>query len=163
MTWVQWCCSKAWHQTLGQRPHSARCKGAFPGALICFWSSDWSPAPFWPQLSNIRPSFQALFGSRHSQGPFPVGSLETAALFWKVGEFNEWMQAFLCQLASRPANGPAFNFLKETQPQVSLSLPLTSWVVRAWLFTYKNDFVKMERAWKNSFKDYLLWIWFFLT
>lgn len=40
----------------------------------------------------------------------------------------------------------AFNFLKETQPQVSLSLPLTSWVVRAWLFTYKNDFVKMERA-----------------
>lgn len=52
--------------------------------------------------------------------------------------------------ASWPRGQPmvqaVFNFLKETQPQVSLSLPLTSWVVRAWLFTYKNEFVKMERA-----------------
>lgn len=65
------------------------------------------PCTLWPWLSNIRPnSFQALFGNRHSQGPFPVGSLDTAALFWKVGEFNEWMQAFLCQLASGPQNGP---------------------------------------------------------
>lgn len=50
-------------------------------------------------------------------------------------------------LQAREWSRAVFNFLKQTQPRVSfLSLPLTSWVVRAWLFTYKNDFVKMERA-----------------
>lgn len=64
-------------------------------------------ACFWPYLTSIPPkSSQEQFGNRHSQGLFPVGSVDRVALFWKAGELNEWMQIFLCQLASRIKSGP---------------------------------------------------------
>lgn len=165
MTQVQWCCSKAWHQILGQRPRFAHCKGAFPGALICFWSSDWSLAHF--GLGSLT-SVQTV--SRHCSATGTARDHSQLAAWIQLLCFGKWeslMNGCRHFCASWPRGHrmvqAEFNFLKETQPQVSLSLPLTSWVVRIWLFTYENDFVKMEHAWKNGFKDYLLWIWFFLT
>lgn len=127
MTWVQWHCFKAWHQTLRQtlrlKYGLAHCKGAFPGALICFSSSDWSLACCWPRFTNIPPnSFQAQFGKQHGQGPFPVGSLDIATLFWKAREFNEWMQAFLCQLASRLKRCPGPVWFSQTDIALGLLL-----------------------------------------
>lgn len=49
---------------------------------------------------------------------FPIGSLDSSTLFWKLGEFTSIHVARLCQLASKTGNRPWNNLLAQMWLQV---------------------------------------------